>query len=129
MSHKGKIVIAEDDEELNDMLVEVFMDEDFYVDAAFNGFEAYELINKNSYQVVLADMFMPKMNGFQLFKKCKAEYPQMKYVLMSGGGRQLEVDETNLEIFYKKEKLSVDGFIKKPCDLLELVSSIANLIN
>ena len=64
-----KILVAEDEELLRDIFALVLRDEDYQVDIAANGAEAWDLLNKNHYHLLATDLFMPVMNGFELILK------------------------------------------------------------
>lgn len=54
------------------------------VGCAENGKIAYDIVKKNQPDVILTDIRMPAMDGIELLKKVKSEYPQIEVVLLSG---------------------------------------------
>jgi CheY-like chemotaxis protein len=67
-----KILIAEDDPLMSRMYHKIFTFEGYEVSMAANGEEALELVNKDHPTVILLDVMMPKMNGFQVLDKLKS---------------------------------------------------------
>ena len=64
-----KLLIIEDEEYLLDLYVEVLSSEGFTVDRASDGNEGYEAMKKGGYDLVLLDVMLPKMDGFQILEK------------------------------------------------------------
>lgn len=123
-----KILIAEDEPSLREMLVMVLEDEDYQVNAAADGEEACCMMNSNHYDLLLTDQFMPKMNGFELISKCLDAFPATKTILVSGGGGGLEAEHGKGTIKFQNQQLNVDIFLKKPCNLEELISIVERLL-
>jgi DNA-binding response OmpR family regulator len=74
-----KILIAEDEEVLSNVLKDRFEVEDWKVTVVGNGEEAIEAIKKNSYNLVLLDLLMPKKDGFQVLEEIKGD-PELKKI-------------------------------------------------
>ena len=69
---KGKIVLVEDDDILSKVLYEELKEVGFAVEQAFDGEEGLKTINKTIPDLVLLDLLMPKMHGFDVLKELKA---------------------------------------------------------
>ena len=123
-----RILVVEDDKYLREMLVIVFEDENYQIDDVSNGAEAWDLLNKNQYGLLMTDMYMPKMNGIELVEKCKASFPEIKTILISGGGRDLEVEHGKGHVKFMDKEIEVDVFLKKPYDLDEMFSVVEELL-
>ena len=72
--------------------------------------------------MVLADIRMRKMNGYELVKKIKAIRPETKVIFMTA----LETDHQ--ELSKELPTIRIDGFISKPGSLEKLVSDIKKII-
>ena len=70
-----KILIAEDSEILNNMLRDVFEEHGFEVFQAFDGFEGKNLLLKESPDVALIDVHMPRIDGFETLRFAKEKLP------------------------------------------------------
>ena len=66
-----KILLAEDDQDIREVIVEVLLNENFEVDWAENGLEATKKLATNSYDLLVSDFRMPKMDGAQLLSWCR----------------------------------------------------------
>lgn len=64
-----KILVADDDPALRSLLRLVARRAGFDVDMAANGYEALELMNRNTYLIAIVDLMMPLMNGYELVER------------------------------------------------------------
>lgn len=71
--NKKKILLIEDDVFLSKVLEERLLDEGFLVDIAGNGEEGFSKIKSFTPDLILLDMILPKMNGFEVLKKIKKD--------------------------------------------------------
>lgn len=123
-----RILVAEDEVNLKEMLVIVLEEEEYQVDSANNGEEAWELLNKNKYDLLATDLYMPIMNGIELIKKCQESYPETKILLLCGGGKELEATHGNPDVKFNEDPIKTDMFLKKPYDLSSLLSTVEELV-
>ena len=85
--------------------------------------DAKDGINKLSsqlYSVLLLDIQMPEMNGFEVIKKVKAKYPDLSVIIISAHG--------SVENAIKATKLGAFDFIEKPIDREKLLISVRNAV-
>ena len=67
----AKILIADDEEKIREMIGKYAKHEGLEVALAKDGLEALELFKKEDYDVVILDVMMPNMDGFETLKKMK----------------------------------------------------------
>lgn len=78
--------------------------------------------NSQSFAMVICDIRMPSMNGYELIRKIKAIHPTIKTILISAF-------EINKNEFSKvMPSVKIDGFISKPVSMKELVSIVENIL-
>ena len=78
--------------------------------------------NSKSFAMVISDIRMPSMNGYELIRKIKAIHPTIKTILISAF-------EINKNEFSKvMPSVKIDGFISKPISLKELVSIVEKIL-
>lgn len=123
-----KILVAEDENSLREMLVMVLQDEDYQVDGASDGSKAWELLRSNNYDLIATDLYMPQMNGIELIQACQESFPNIKTILFSGGGRDFEGENGSKSVKFKDQEVKVNTFLKKPCDLNELLATIEKIL-
>lgn len=68
-----KILVVEDDRVIAEILKEGLEDESYAVDLAFDGYEGYLSATADEYDIIILDVMMPEMNGYELCKKLREE--------------------------------------------------------
>jgi DNA-binding NtrC family response regulator len=85
---------------------------------AFENFQS----NSKRFAVVISDIRMPSMNGYELIRKIKAKHPTIKTILISA----FEIDKD--EFSKMMPTVKIDSFITKPISLKQLVHVIENAL-
>ncbi|MCA9386792.1 response regulator [Candidatus Dojkabacteria bacterium] len=116
-STKTKILIAEDEKAIISVLSIKLESSGFDVDKAANGQEALELLQKNKYDLVLLDLIMPIVNGFEVLEFVKQNSIEAKIIVTSNLGQDEDV---------KKAKAlgAIDYFVKSDMTLSQIVEGI-----
>jgi len=119
---KSKILVVDDNAYLVDILSFSLEMENYEVLKAYDGEEAIKIISNNPPDLILADIMMPKMDGFELCKKTK-EDPKTKdipFLFLTAKGK--------LDDQLKGFSLGGDDYIVKPFNLDDLLKKIAKSI-
>ncbi len=106
-----KILIVDDEEIEREGMAEFIPWEQYgfqLVGTAWNGVEGFEKIQTECPDIVLTDIKMPVMNGIELIKKTKENFPDIEFVVLSGYGEY--------EFTSKAMEEGVRYYILKPCD-------------
>jgi DNA-binding NtrC family response regulator len=117
----SKILVIDDEKSIRNTLKEVLEYENHQVDLAEDGNTGLELFAANTYDVVLCDIKMPKMDGIDvLFKinECAADIP---VIMISGHG--------NIDTAVEAIKKGAYDFLEKPLDLNRLLITIRNAMD
>jgi len=85
MSHRGRILVVDDEPQLCNLLTRVLKKNGHTVASACHGKEALEKLSQNAYDMVISDINMPVMDGFDLMRRMDESYPDVKRVLITGG--------------------------------------------
>jgi putative two-component system response regulator len=117
--NKSKILVADDDESLRDVVKEYLEDKGFKVITAVNGTEAVALEEKLRPDLVLLDVVMPDMDGFEACKIIRERRSGIHYVpiIFLSGGLAEGIVTTGLQA-------GGDDYIRKPFELPELLGRI-----
>ncbi len=115
-----KIIVVEDDAKLNSLIKTILEKNSYYVDSALNPNEAFLKMENNAYNLIISDIMMPEMDGFEFARTI----------------RQLDKDIPILFITakdgFEDKKLSyaigVDDYMVKPLDINELVLRVGALL-
>lgn len=111
-----KILIIEDEISLSDIIKERLKKESSQVDTETDGLEGYYKASTNIYDLIILDVMLPKMNGFQILKKLREEKINSKIIMLTA--RSLIEDKLNgLEN-------GADDYLTKPFHIDELVARI-----
>jgi len=117
----AKILITDDERSIRNALKEILEYEKYEIDLAEDGQEAFDLIMKNDYDLVLSDIKMPKLDGIELLKKVKVENPDQSFILITGHG--------DVETAVAAIQKGAYDFIQKPLDLNRLLITVKNALD
>ncbi len=87
-----------------------------------NGAEALQLLRTQPVDVVLTDIYMAEMDGFEVITQIRTQYPGLPVIAMSGGGRGLGMSCLSIA-----HKLGAVVTLQKPLDLDVLVNELHRL--
>jgi DNA-binding NtrC family response regulator len=79
----ARILIVEDEDTLRESLGRVLSREGYEVDGAASCEEAFHSIECGSYDLIIADIILPGVNGLELLKKCKADHPNLLVIIIT----------------------------------------------
>ncbi len=92
------------------------------VATAHNGMEAMKILQQNKkIQLVITDISMPILNGFELTKKIKKKYPSVKIIILSMHKQS--------DMIHKLIQKEIDGYLLKNADVSELDHAIRKVIS
>jgi len=78
------VLLVEDDPALRDMLAKTLQRAGFTVVTAIHGVDALAQLRALSVDIVVTDILMPEMDGFELIRTLRAKWPELPIVAMSG---------------------------------------------
>ena len=111
-------ILIVDDEPINVLLLESLFKNKYETDSAENGLEAYNKIVENPPDLVLLDVLMPYMDGFETLEKIKTNKHLSNTIVIMVTAK-VEKDDVK-----KAMLLGADDYIKKPIDATELYTKI-----
>ncbi|PGD10943.1 response regulator transcription factor [Bacillus toyonensis] len=114
-----RILIADDDKEIRNLL-KIYLERELYmVDTAINGDEALQLFNQNNYNLVILDIMMPKVDGIEVCRKLR-DKTNVPILMLTA--KDHEVDKIlGLSI-------GADDYITKPFSIHEVVARVKALM-
>jgi diguanylate cyclase (GGDEF)-like protein len=117
---KELILVVDDDLRVCEVLKELLGALQFPTASAVSGAEAMKMLKDKSYTFLLADMKMPEMNGMELIRRCRENFPTVNVIAMTGYADEFKyVDIINA---------GANDFVKKPIDIAELEAKIIRCI-
>ena len=118
---KLSILVVEDNEEMLDFIADD-LNESYNVLKALNGQEALDVLNEEAVQLVVSDVMMDVMNGFELCKRIKTsfDFSHIPVILLTA--------KNTLQSRIEGLELGADAYIEKPFSPAHLQAQIANLL-
>lgn len=112
-----KILVVDDEKSFCRLFKDHFTKRGFFIDIAYNGIEAKDLLDINNYEYIFFDCNMPELSGVELIKVINEKNPTAKKIMISG---------YNLigEDFAKD--LGIDIFLSKPISLRAVEEIVKN---
>ena len=117
----GKILIIDDERSIRNTLKEILEYEKFQVDEAEDGPTGLDLAEKGSYDIVLCDIKMPKMDGIEVLENLEKKGVDVPVVMISG--------HANIDTAVETLKKGAYDFIQKPLDLNRILVTIRNAMD
>jgi DNA-binding NtrC family response regulator len=117
-----RLLIVDDEETLTFSLYQSFIisDKDYEVITANSGEEAMEKLKSGPFDLVLTDIFMPGISGFELLKHIKGSHPNTHVVVMTAYGS----DDKREQAF----GLGATDYFEKPFEIKDVKKLVMNIL-
>jgi DNA-binding NtrC family response regulator len=115
------ILIIDDEKAIRKTLTEILSFEGYKIDEAADGEEGLKRFREKSYDLVLCDIKMPKLDGIEFLQKASEVSPDIPIIMISGHG--------NIETAVDAVKKGAYDYISKPPDLNRLLITIRNAMD
>ena len=112
------ILIIDDEKSIRKTLTEILSFEGYKIDEAADGEEGLKKFGEKTYDLVLCDIKMPKLDGIEFLEKAKLINPDIPVIMISGHG--------NIETAVEAVKKGAFDYISKPPDLNRLLITLKN---
>jgi len=118
---KPKILIV-DDEPFNVELLEGYLSKDYDILKAYNGNEALIIVGTNPPDLIILDIMMPGINGYEVCSRIKGDEKTMSIPIVI----VTALNERKAKI--KAIEAGADDFLNKPIDIIELTARVKSLL-
>lgn len=115
-----RILIVEDSYSLADTLQTALKNENYIVDAVFDGSDGYEYGRTGIYDIIILDLMLPKMDGYQVIKKLKDEKVYTPILILSA--------KSELDDKVKGFEVGADDYLTKPFEIKELIMRVNAIV-
>ncbi len=115
-----KILVVEDDISMNGLVSQCLRDNGYAVKSCFDGEQALDALDGETYSMIISDIMMPKLDGFELARNIRLTDKQTPILFMSA-----KDDKPSKLYGYK---LGIDDYVTKPFDIDELMMKVAALL-
>lgn len=114
------ILIVEDDKDLSELIKIQLSDLEFKIDQSYNGTEAFSKASENKYSMIILDVMLPGMDGFEICRKIRAEDSKTPILMLTAKAE--EIDKImGLEF-------GADDYLTKPFSIRELTARVKALL-
>jgi DNA-binding NarL/FixJ family response regulator len=113
-----RILLVEDEDVIRESVAEILELNGFQVLTASDGLQALSLLEHETPDLILADIMMPQMNGYQFFQRVRSnpDWVWIPFIFLSAKG-------AGEDVRFGKE-LGVDDYLRKPIDAEDLISAV-----
>lgn len=117
-----KVLIVDDNKENIDLIAYFLKPQNYQIFTALDGFEALEIVERDEPDIILLDIMLPKMDGFQVCERIKKDRKtQFIPIIMITALKELKDKIRSLEV-------GADDFISKPFENVELLTRVKSLL-
>ena len=120
MAEKNSILVVDDEDALRTVLSSELESEGYVVATAADGDDAISVLQGKSFDLVLLDIKMPRVDGFEVLRFIKERYPATKVIMLTGFA--------DLKNAIESKKLGAEDFVSKPYDLVDLLTTIERVL-
>ncbi len=117
----ASVLIIDDERAIRKTLSEILSYEGYKIDEASDGEEGLKLFSSKTYDVVLCDIKMPKMDGLEFLEKAKDINADVPIIIISGHG--------NIDTAVEAVKKGAFDYVSKPPDLNRLLITLRNALD
>lgn len=117
---KGKILVIDDEDIVRTSCCRTLVPEGYDMKTAGNGFEGLKMLEEEKFDLVLTDLKMPDMDGIEVLKKIKEEWPEIMVIIITG--------YQTVDTAVKSIKLGAFDYIEKPFTPDTLIAAVAKAL-
>jgi len=118
-----KVLVVDDDKEIVETLQKILIQEEYNVVAAFDGEEALVKLKSDNPDIILLDIVMPKLNGFEVLKEIREKHTDRwrPVIIISA--------KDELESVRRGYNMEADHYLTKPCSVENILRAIRTMIS
>jgi len=117
----SKILLVEDNTINQEIIIGLLEDSQIEIDVANNGQEAVEKFNKNNYELILMDIQMPIMDGYEATKKIRENDKNIPIIALTANAMKEDIEKT--------KKAQMNEHLNKPIDVEKLYQTLLKYIS
>ena len=121
MAQPFNILVVDDEDALRNVLSSELQSEGYSVVSAADGDEAITILQQKSFDLVLLDIKMPRVDGFEVLRFIKERFAKTKVIMLTGFA--------DLKNAIESKKLGAEDFVSKPYDLVDLLTTIERVLS
>jgi len=118
-----KILVVDDEKDVSDTLAKMLTNAGYEAVVAYDGDEALKKVKEENPDIILLDLLMPKMNGFEVLKEIRSCFKDKwrPVIIISA--------QAELETVKKCYDMEADHYLAKPCSVENVLHGIKTMIS
>lgn len=120
-----RIVLIDDEESITTLIRDMLFGSEFDLVTFNSSPEGLEYLKKTKPALLLLDIMMPEIDGFQMIRNVREIYPDLNIVVISGGFKHIEIDGHDTIV----NDMKADSLIEKPFSPITLIDTINKYCN
>jgi len=118
---KARILVIDDEDIVRTSCSRTLVPEGYEVALAKNGVEGIRMLGESKFDVVLTDLKMPDMDGIEVLRKIKEQWPETEVIIITG--------YQTVDTAVKSIKLGANDYIEKPFTPDGLLAAVTNALS
>ncbi len=118
---KKRILVIEDDEEMRSLLRDFFEEEGFETDSVSNGSEAFRMLVREIFDIVITDIRMPGLTGLDIIPGVRKLQPETFIIVITAFGSE--------EVYRKAMERGANSYLEKPLRFMKLKEMVHELLS
>jgi len=114
-----RVLIVDDESYIRELIRETLRGRQYSAGTAANGVEALDILSREAFDIVVTDVVMPGMEGLELVKQIRRQYPGVRIIVLTGYPRSADIGDFLAQ--------GVDEFLPKPFRANDLLAVIKRL--
>lgn len=114
-----RVLVVDDEGYIRDLIRDTLRTRNYFAGTAANGVEALDVLSRGHYDIVVTDVIMPGMDGLELVKQVRRQYPTVHIIVLTGFPRSADISDFLAQ--------GVDDFLPKPFRANDLMVVIRRL--
>jgi CheY-like chemotaxis protein len=123
-NHVTRVLVVDDNADMRLTMKLLLEMEGYEVELAANGREALEVQRACRAHVLITDLFMPDADGFETIERFRKEFPEIRIIAMSGGGRSRAMRTDHLPV---ASVIGAHATLRKPFPIEKLLEALRSI--
>lgn len=118
--NRGRILVVDDDQFYQEFCMEILGEDGYHVRSTFTGEEALDILKRDHFDILIADLIMPSLGGLELLEQTKQKNPQLDVIIITG--------YASVESAVQCLKIGASDYLTKPLNPEELKITVKRII-
>jgi CheY-like chemotaxis protein len=116
----GRVLVVDDDDDIRNLVADILVAAGYDVETAGGGEEAVARVRAETFDLVVSDLGMPDVTGWDVARESRAAQPDLRFILLTGWGATLDPEEVR--------RHAIDRTLKKPFEMNDLLRAVSDVL-